>query len=274
MQFTVTPLSDTIGARITGLDLRQPLDEDTARAIREVWLDHCVILIPDQDLTADQQVAFAAAFGELEPPRAAKSQSADEPNVLLITNVEDTGMRTALEEGEMYLHSDGAYYEVPSMATLLYAIEAPAVGGHTILANCYHAYDALPGETKERIAGRTCVNAFELENYNGRMTRLGADTPHFSHPLAITHDETGRKALFVSRMQTISIDGMDDGESNDLLAGLFDHLERPEFTYEHKWTPGDLLMWDNRCTMHGRTDFDPNDRRMLRRLTLKGVRPN
>lgn len=274
MDFNVTPLSDAIGARITGIDLRDGLDAPTAKALRQVWLDHCVLLIPDQDLSPEQQIAFATAFGELEPPRAAESQSDDEPNLLLITNVTDTGMRTALEEGPLYMHSDGAYHEDPCMATLLYAIEAPAIGGHTILANCYAAYDALPGEIRARIADRTATNAFEIDNYGGRMERIGPDTQHFSHPVAITHNETGRRALFVGRMQTVAVDDLADDESRELLDLLFDHLERPEFNHQHKWAPGDLLMWDNRCTMHGRTDFAPDDRRMLRRATLKGVRPH
>ncbi len=274
MDFTVTPLSDAIGARITGIDLSDALDEATAEALRRVWLDHCVLLIPGQDLSPEQQIAFARSFGELEPPRAARSQSDDDPDLLLITNVTGTGMRTALEEGPMFMHSDGAYHENPCMATLLYAIEATDSGGHTILANCYAAYDALPDGIKSRIQGRIATNAFEIGNYGGRTERIGPDTPHFSHPVAIIHDETGRRALFVGRMQTVGVEDMEDGESRELLEFLFDHLERPEFSHQHKWTAGDLLMWDNRCTMHGRTDFAAHDRRMLRRVTLKGTRPH
>ena len=274
MDLRVEPMSDVLGARVTGIDLRDGLDDATFAELRRIWLDHLVILLPGQDISSEQQAAFATGFGVLTTPRDSAPQSDDQPNSLLITNVRDTGMRTALEKDAMLFHTDGAYFEKPCLATLLYSIEASKTGGETLLANCYDAYDALPDEMKLRIDGLTATNAFATDKYNTRVHELEPGMQHFSHPLAITHNETGRKALFVSRMLTVFVDGMDERESNDLLDQLFDHLERPEFVCAHKWTPGDLLMWDNRCTMHGRNDFAPDDRRMLRRMTLDGVRPH
>ncbi len=274
MGLNVEPLSDVLGARVTGIDLTRPVDDATFAELRRIWLDYLMILLPGQDITTEQQADFATGFGALTAPRVSAPQTDDQPNALLITNVKDTGMRTALEEGEMYLHADGAYFEKPCLATLLYSIEAPKVGGETLLANCYDAYDALSDEMKERIDGLTATNAFAAEKYNTRVDELEPDMQHFSHPLAITHNETGRKALFVSRMQSVFVDDLKKQESDDLLNTLFEHLERPEFIYAHKWTPEDLIMWDNRCTMHGRNNFDPDDRRMLRRMTLEGVRPH
>lgn len=270
----VTPLSDACGAEIAGVDLSQPLSPEVIAAIRRVWLDHLVILFRDQDLSADDQTRFCETLGELEIVKTSISQDDENPHILFVSNVRNEGKRTVLEDGEMYFHSDQCYYAEPVSATILYAMEVPSAGGDTLFANCYAAYDALDADLKSKLDGKLASNAYAygpgMLTFQGRRP---ADSIRFSHPVVRSHPETGRKALYLNRLMTEWIEGMDEAESDTLLAELFDHVERPDFVYTHKWRPGDLLMWDNRCTLHARTDFDPGERRMLRRMTLKGDRP-
>jgi taurine dioxygenase len=160
------------------------------------------------------------------------------------------------------------------MASMLYALEVPSTGGNTLFANGYAAYATLPDGIKRRIEGRKALNAYDYDSAAmKRGTRLAEGVPSYAHPVVRTHPATGRKALYVNRLMTVRIEGLSEPESNELLATLFDHQERHEFIYEHVWRPGDLLMWDNRCTLHARTDFNPNERRLMRRVTILGEKP-
>jgi taurine dioxygenase len=160
------------------------------------------------------------------------------------------------------------------MASMLYALEVPSTGGNTLFANGYKAHETLPVEIKRRIQGRKALNAYDYDTAaTKRGTRLAQDVPSYVHPVVRTHPVTGRKALYVNRLMTVRIDGLPAQESEELLALLFDHQERREFIYEHVWRAGDLLMWDNRCTLHARTDFSPNERRLMRRVTILGEKP-
>ena len=160
------------------------------------------------------------------------------------------------------------------MASMLYAIEIPSRGGNTRYANCFKAYEALPEDIKRVLKGKRALNAYD---YDGAPTLRAEALPdgvkRFAHPIVRTHPVTGRKSLYVNRLMTWCIVGMPAQESRELLDYLFDHQERPEFVYEHKWIPGDLILWDNRSCLHARTDFDPNERRRLRRVTVNGDVP-
>jgi taurine dioxygenase len=157
---------------------------------------------------------------------------------------------------------------------MLYAIEVPKVGGSTLFANAYSAYETLPDEIKRSLDGRKALNAYD---YDSAATIRGADVspdaPSYAHPMVRTHPATRRKALYVNRLMTRRIEGLPPRESDELLALLFDHQEQPQFIYEHVWRPGDILMWDNRCTLHARTDFSSEERRLLRRVTILGEKP-
>ena len=160
------------------------------------------------------------------------------------------------------------------MASMLYALEVPSMGGNTLFANGYKAYATLAVEIKRRIEGRKALNAYDYDAAaTKRGTRLAQDVPSHAHPVVRTHPATGRKALYVNRLMTVRIEGLPAQESDELLALLFDHQERREFIYEHVWRAGDLLMWDNRCTLHARTDFSPDERRLMRRVTILGEKP-
>ena len=270
----VRPLSRALGAEIVGVDLREPLDDASFARIQDAWHGHLVILLRDQELTEDDQVRFAERFGppaKIHTPQFRQKH----PAVMLISNIREDGKPIgALPDGEMQFHTDQCHQERPAMASMLYAIEIPSKGGNTLFANAYTAYEALPDAIKRRIAGRRALNAYD---YDSAATKRGAevagDAPSYAHPVVRTHPATGRKALYVNRLMTRRIEGLPPQESEELLNLLFDHQERPEFIYEHVWRPGDLLMWDNRCTLHARTDFSPDERRLLRRVTILGEKP-
>jgi taurine dioxygenase len=268
------PLSPALGAEIAGVDLRAPLDDQTFEQVLAAWHQHLVILLRNQELTEENQVRFAERFG---PPAVIHTREyiRTHPAVMLISNIREDGKPIgALPDGEMQFHTDQCHQERPAMASMLYAIEVPSVGGNTLFANGYKAYETLPVEIKQRIEERRALNAYDYHTAAmKRGTRLAQGVPFCIHPVVRTHPATGRRALYVNRLMTVRIEDMPEAESNELLQLLFDHQERREFIYEHVWRPGDLLMWDNRCTLHARTDFSPDERRLLRRVTILGEKP-
>jgi len=268
------PLSAALGLEILDVDLRSPLPAPVVAQLRQAWYEGLILLLRDQTLSEEDQVRFAEYFG---PPAKTLNvhNTGRHPAVMLVTNIRKDGKPIgALPDGEMHFHTDQCYVERPAAASMLYAIEVPSVGGNTLFANAYLAYATLPAEIKRRIDGRQAINAYDYENASTlRGTRLREGVPHFSHPIVRTHPATGRKALYVNRLMTIAIDGLPQAESDDLLSLLFDHQEQPRFVYEHVWRVGDILMWDNRCTLHARTDFSSAERRLMRRITILGERP-
>ena len=269
----VVPLSNAIGAEIRGVDLREPLTADAARTIEQAWYDHVVIVLRDQDISLDQQKVFAANFGEIairQRTGATAAERALGDNVMLVSNIRENGEQIGkLPDGEMMFHSDTPYFENPQKATLLYAIEVPTEGGETLFSNSYKVAESLPEDIKQRIAGRKALQIYDYNTDNvptGNFDR--SQHPHFAHPIFRKHPETGRTSLFVSELMTDEIIGLPEKESRDILKALFDHQRKEEFVYAHAWRPGDLLMWDNRCSVHARNDFPGDQRRLLRRITL------
>ena len=268
------PLSPALGAEIMGVDLSEALDDEQFARIQDVWHENLVILFRDQHLSEAAEVAFAERFGPLAMIHT-QQFAASHPAVMLISNIREDGKQIgALPDGEMHFHSDQCYKERPARASMLYAIEVPSKGGDTLFANAYKAYETLPHSIRDRIEGRRALNAYDYDSASTRRAGAAAsDAPSYVHPVVRTHPVTGRKALYVNRLMTVQIEGIPFEESEELLAFLFDHLERPEFVYQHVWRPGDLLMWDNRCTLHARTDFSAEERRLLRRVTILGEKP-
>jgi taurine dioxygenase len=273
MTLDLRPLSATLGAEVCGIDLRQALDEATAQAIRAAWQQHQVLLFRGQTIDVNDQRRFVGLFGEIQPPRSRVNERLH-PDIMYVANVTVDGEKGDLPDGEMHFHADQCYFELPTKGAVLYALEIPKQGGNTLFASTYRAYETLPREVKQRIAGREAV--FTYDAYGNPYKRKALDlskVPHFAHPMAIKHPGTGRPALFVNRLMTDSIVGMPREESEPLLQQLFEHLERRENVYEHIWRVGDVLIWDNLSTVHARTDFDPKERRALRRTAIRGVRP-
>ena len=271
--FALRPLSPALGAEISGIDLRDPIDAALRAKLLDAWHEHLIILLRDQVLDEDAQVRFAETFGPPAKITSGRSFSVRHPSVMLISNIRQDGKPIgALPDGEMQFHTDQCHQAVPAKATLLYAIEIPSHGGNTLFANAYAAYATLPDDIKARIEGRRALNAYDKDSTQ-RTARYDNAASSCRHPVVRTHPATGRKALYVNRLMTREIEGLPHAESDALLEKLFDHQEQQQFVYEHVWRPGDLLMWDNRCTLHARTDFPAGERRLLRRVTILGEKP-
>lgn len=270
-----SPLSPAIGIEIAGLDLARPLDEATFERVRGAWHEGHVLLFRKQELDEAGQAAFAARFGTLAPVLNRHGGAGSHPGVMYVSNIVENGRLVgALPDGEMLFHSDQCYVERPAMATMLYAMEIPGRGGNTLFANAARAYDELPGELKRRLEGRRALNVYDYQgSATTRAATVADDAPRYMHPVFRTHPATGRKAIYVNRLMTRSIEGLPQAESDALLERLFAHCERSEYVYEHRWAPGDLILWDNRCTLHARTDFDAAERRKLRRVVVQGEKP-
>jgi taurine dioxygenase len=282
MPLEIKPLSPALGAEISGVDLRQELPAETVAAIIDAWHEHLVILFRNQELAEDDQIRFAGHFGALQkrtrPPEAINEFGHTKyPELtMLVSNVRDNGkLIGSLPDGEMHFHSDQCYLEKPAAGTFLYAIEVPSAGGDTLFLNMYKAYETLPAELKTRIDGRKALNAYLYNTttraVNGAKVDLTAH-PHYVQPIVRTHPTTKRKALYVNRLMTFTVEGLDDDDGTALLDALFDHMEQDTFIYAHHWRVGDLVLWDNRCTLHARTDFSDQERRLLRRYVVTGDR--
>jgi taurine dioxygenase len=197
------------------------------------------------------------------------------PGIMLIPNIRENGEPIgALPDGEMMFHHDMIHAEVPSKGTLLYSVEIPSAGGNTLFASGYAAYDTLDPDIRSKLEGRKAMHHY---NYGSTQRGDSRGTEAFAecvHPVFRTHEDTGRKAVYVNRLMTVGIVDMPPAESGPLLEAVFDHAEKREFVYEHVWRLGDLLLWDNRCSSHARTDFPSTERRLMLRTTVKGtVRP-
>jgi taurine dioxygenase len=280
MSIVVKPLSPALGAEIAGVDLSRELSSDDAKAVIDAWHEHLVLLFRDQTLSEDDQIRFVKNFGDLQK-RGRPAQARNEASLIkypeltmLVSNIRENGkMIGSLADGEMHFHSDFCYLEKPAKGTFLYAMEVPSQGGDTLFLNMYKAYDSLPAAVKTKVEGKKAVNAYHYESVtreiNGSKLDLSAN-PHYSQPIVRTHPDTRRKALYVNRLMTWSVDGMDEAEGSTLLDQLFSHMEQDQFIYAHKWRVGDLILWDNRCTLHARTDFSDKERRLLRRHVVMG----
>jgi taurine dioxygenase len=276
-RFDVVALTQHIGAEIRGIDLRERPDGLTIAAIQQAWLDHLVIIFPGQKLSQEDLVRITHYFGEqAQHSRPAKyfpkGYSSLLPGIMLISNIRENGEPIgALPDGEMMFHHDMIHVEVPSKATLLYSIEIPSSGGNTLFASGYAAYDTLDPAIRNRLEGRCAKHHYNYGSTQKGDNRGTEAFGEFVHPVFRTHEETGKKAIYVNRLMTVGIVDMPQEESEPLLNAVFDHAEKREFVYEHVWRIGDLLLWDNRCSSHARTDFPSTERRLMLRTTVKGT---
>ncbi|MEC7491160.1 MAG: TauD/TfdA family dioxygenase [Pseudomonadota bacterium] len=282
MPIEISPLTAPLGATVTGVDLSESLNDEDFRKIHRAWLEHIVLVFPEQNLSDENQVTFTRHFGEMPDrpvhSKGIKSDHQIHKSVMLVSNVRENGkIIGSLPDGEMHFHTDGAYEINPYRYTMLYALEVPRQGGNTLFANMYRAYDTLPEDLKTRLCEAEAEHGFytgsDVSDGMKQRLRISDYQNSARHPVFIRHEETGRTSLYVSRLLTESLTGFPEGESQNLLSQLFDHSERPEFVYEHIWNPGDFVVWDNRCANHARTDFGDSERRMLRRTTIQGIGP-
>jgi taurine dioxygenase len=267
-----------LGAEVRGVDLRT-LDAAQFAAIERAWYAHQVLLLRGQTLGDDDLIAFSRRFGDLDwaPIQETGRRFVEGlPEIYIVSNVMVNGEPIgSLGAGEAVWHTDMSYLEVPPMASMLYALEVPPVGGNTSFCSMYSVYQALPDTLKQRIANLTIKHD---GTYNsGGYLRQGVtatDDPRTSpgavHPLVCTHPANGRRMLYLGRRRNAYLMGLDVAESEALLDELWDFVARPEFAWEHVWQVGDLVLWDNRCTMHRRDPFDASSRRIMHRTQIKG----
>jgi taurine dioxygenase len=267
-----------LGAAVIGVDLSD-VDDHTFKAIHEAWLDHLVLLFPRQNLSDDQLIAFSRRLGELDlaPIQETGRRFVEGyPQIYIVSNVIEKGAPIgSLGAGELVWHTDMSYQEDPPKASMLYALEVPPEGGKTGFVNMYEAYQALPSQLKERITG---LRVKHDGTYNsGGYIRAGVtptddprEAPGMIHPLVCTHPETGRKCLYLGRRRNAYIDGLPLAASEALLDEIWAYATRDELTWYNDWRVGDLVLWDNRCTMHRRDTFDPAARRVMHRTQIKG----
>jgi taurine dioxygenase len=270
----IVPLTTHVGAEIRGVDLSRELDASIAAQIYAAWLKHHVLVFRGQTLTADDQRRFTMLFGEIQPPRSRSGERDPNNPVLYIANATVEGQRGELPEGDMQFHADQCYYENPAKGAVLYALEIPSRGGNTLFASTSAAYDSLPRDLREQVDRMQVLFLYDYEkNANRKAPSNWAGAPRYIHPAVVVHPETGRRSLLVNRLMADSIIGMPREESDALIERLCQVTECVEHIYEHEWRVGDLLIWDNRATLHARTDFAPAERRVLRRLAIRGERP-
>ena len=272
------PSGRALGAEIEGVDLRT-LDDREFAAIHAAWLDHLVLLIRGQRLEDDHLIAFSRRLGELDwaPVQETGRRFVEGyPEIYVVSNVVENGEPIgSLGAGEATWHTDMSYLEAPPKASMLYALEVPAAGGNTYFCNMYRAYELLPEALQRRVAGLSLKHD---GTYNsGGYVRQGVeavDDPVTSagvyHPLVCTHPESGRRALFLGRRRNAYIGGLPLEESEALLDELWSYASREDVTWYNQWRTGDVVLWDNRCTMHRRDPFDPAARRVLHRTQIKG----
>lgn len=275
MELSFRPLSKIIGAEVLGVDLSQPVDRGTTKVLYAAWLEHLILLFRSQDLTQAELVAATEIFGnvgDLARPEEyqPKGQHDLHASVMLISNVREGGEPIgALPDGEMMFHHDMMHAAEPHKGTLLYAREIPSTGGNTLFANLYAAYDALPDSLRIALAGKRSLCSYNLGSVQ-KDDGVGLPVARESrHPVFRTHSDTGRKAIYVNRLMTVGVEGLPDNQAKRILGHVFDVAEQEQFYYEHVWRPGDVMLWDNRCTMHARTDFPP-ERRLFWRTTIAG----
>jgi taurine dioxygenase len=281
----VTPLGNGIGAQIDGVNLREPVAPPTRDAILAAWMRHKVLRFRGQQgMSTQQLVDFSKIFGELDRAptpanKTGKPYLAEFPNVTAISNIVVDGQPIGgLGAYEAEWHTDMSYNEMTPSASILYAIEIPPSGGDTWFCDMAAAYEKLPADLQARIANLKCVH--DASRNSAGMLRKGwkavtdpRETIGAVHPLARTHPVTGRKALYLGRRANAYVPGLRLEDSEALLNALWAHAVRPEATWVQTWQVGDVLIWDNRCTMHRRDAFDPATRRLMHRTQIAGDRP-
>jgi taurine dioxygenase len=275
---TVVPSGKTLGAEIQGVDLRTMNDGEFA-AIYLAWLNHLAVLVRGQTLTDEDLIAFSRRLGDLDwaPVQETGRRFVEgHPEIYVVSNVMDNGVPIgSLGAGEATWHTDMSYLEDPPRASVLYALEVPPAGGATFFCSMYRAYEALPDALKRRLSGLTLKHD---GTYNsGGYVRQGVvatndpvHSPGVYHPLVCRHPETGRRLLYLGRRRNAYIGGLPLAESEALLDELWSYATEEEFAWHNDWRVGDLVLWDNRCTMHRRDRFDPNTRRIMHRTQIKG----
>jgi taurine dioxygenase len=279
--FEITPIGSTLGAEIAGIDVRD-LDADTERDLKGAFAQHRVLVLRNQNLSAEEQVAFSARFGALYRMPYVKPLDAYPDVIAVLKEADEINVSTF----GSWWHADFSYLEEPPVYSILQALELPPKGGDTLFADMCAAWEALSPGLRRLLepmrvmhSGHIYGTKLSTDGTKGRMRGVQVSTGHEeadierAHPLARLHRPTGRKALFCSPTYTTRLEGMTADESRPILDMLYAHMARPEFTIRQRWHPGDLLMWDNRAVVHLAVNDYDGYRRLLHRTTVASERP-
>ena len=275
----VTPIDGALGARIEGLDRTEAARPEVAAQLKKALGDHLLLEIPGAPMTPEQTRDVAAAFGKPREQllRYKRVGTVPEVSVMVSTLMADgTTDKTALRSEDW--HTDDSYFATPAKATLLHSIEIPSHGGNTWFCNMRAAYDALPEAMKKRIDGMRAIHAYDTPRARNRPSQRTAqeiaETPDVEHPLVRTHPDNGKKALYLNFNRLDRIVGLERAESDTLLDELTAHVRRPQFHMAHRWAVGDIVIWDNRATMHRvDVDYPMGEKRIMQRVLIEGDRP-
>ena len=274
MTIRVESVTATIGATVSGVDLRESLSEEARSTLESALLAHGVLFFRDQHITPDQHVAFAERFGTISIPPMSPEKG-PRPEVMVLDQV------SPKDEGADNWHSDNTFMAEPPLGTILRAVELPEVGGDTCFASAVAAYEALSDPVRRLVDDLRAVHditkpmtrAIRAGIFDAaRLPALQAQCPPVEHPVARTHPVTGRKALYVNGNSTTHIVGVSDRENDWLLPFLIDHVRSPEFQCRFRWAPGSIAFWDNRSAQHYAVP-DYSQRRVMHRVTLTGDKP-
>lgn len=297
-KISVVPMNAGVGAEIIGVDLAKKMDDDTFSQVRNAFNTHSVILFRGQRITEEQHISFSRKFGDLVIHILSHQLHPKHPEILVVSNIVENGRNIGSYDAGRHWHSDLSYSPTPSMGSILYALEVPHDDqgnplGDTMFANTVAAYDSLPEEIKQKVAGLKALFSIEKhfnhyfvdkENNGAKMEPLAPETKTAAirqdgkkeaiHPVIRTHPVTGRKSIYVEPGHTVKILGIPEQESKELLELLHAQCIRPEFLYRHKWKVGDVIMWDNAAVQHlAVIDYKLPHRRRMQRTTILGTVP-
>ena len=280
----VRPLNPALGAEVRGVDMNKPMDSATFKELHEAWMQYLVLVLPEQHVTDEQQVVFTRNFGEPEifHQKIIKSKSVRE--IFRVSNVDDEGKLMPVDHPTVRQlslaqswHTDSSYRTIPCTGALLHGVEVSRTGGETEFTNMYLVYEALPENLKRQVEGRKARHNFEhmhtLQILKPMTPEERAAVPPVWQPLVRVHPVTRRKSLYISPIYNDEVEGLSPEASQALIKELADFAGQSRFVYRHRWEPDDVLIWDNRCTMHQVTAFDPTERRVMHRTTVVGDSP-
>lgn len=275
----VIPSGGPLAAEVRGLDLSRPIPETALDKIRAAWRAHLVLLFRGQSLSDPALIAFSRRFGDLDlcPPNdLGRTHIEAFPEIVVISNVEENGRKLgSLGNYESLWHTDMSYCDVPPRASLLHSLEVPLTGGDTQFSNMYLALERMPADLRREIEGAILVHDSSRDSVGSLRKGLPEVTDPSQargarHPIVRVHPDTGREALYLGRRRNAYVVGLSVADSEKLLDRVWAHAMRPEFVWTHRWKVGDLVFWDNRCTMHRRDAFDAASRRIMHRTQVQG----
>lgn len=267
----IRPLREAIGAEVRGVALDESISEKDAMILRSAFAEHVLLIfrgVELDDLKLKTSADWLGSIGKIHMPFGRRRD--EDLNIQLVSNIrnefnEEIG---SFGDSDMWFHHDNSFSQAPDKATWLYSVELPETGGNTLFNNCYLSWEALPYKLKTKIAGKKVLQVYDYTVKQEPDLSDLARIPHCWQPAVLIHPETNRPALYVNRLMSATIQGMDKSDASDLLQDLFHFIERVD--YEHTWSLSDYLIWDNRCSAHARTSFPPEQRRLLKRGKVAG----